>query len=363
MKRTGKKLLLLATVIAMLFAFSACGKEKESDPDSTDITATPGQPDNPGGPDVKEPISLPVELNLPEGAAVREEKGVFFVDTTDYLLCVFSTDTVQNGAIFDESDVFALISSGAKASLANEVLKLKEFSVSGSGTKFYDNINGMRGYLVPMSHLTYEDAAGSKTEGAGFVVIYGKPNDVGVYIVEGISKANGGGSLESGSGKAALDIAMSLIPKETEPKYVVWENAMPDGTEVRFAYKNGSVLKVVTDGDDLLLPFNEEGTTGIMIRHNKNRADQTAKNLLQGLIDSLKDDGTTFGEIVTVQGRMEYRKVIMTYTENDQKMKEVLCLASDETGSCWLLDLYGTEEEVNSKEDELQALMWSLEEE
>ena len=352
-------------VSTMLFALPACGKKKENDSDSTEISVTPGLSVSPGVTDEKGAFSLPVEIDLPEGATVREEKEALFADTADYFLCVFDEDTVQNGAVFDENDVMALINSKENASLAKELLRLKDFSVAADiSVKAYDNINGMSGYLVPMSQMTYEDAAGSKTEGAGFVMIYGKPNDVGVYVVLGILKTDGGnGSLESESGKAAINTALGLIPKEAAPAYVVWENAMPDETEVRFAYKNGGVLEVRTDGDDLLLPFNKDASTGILIRHSQNSTNRTALDLLNNLMDSLKDPDTAFGEVVTVQGRVNYQKVTMSYTEGDQKKKEILCLTSDETGSCWLLDLYGTEAEVNAREEELKALLWSLEEE
>ena len=354
-------------VSAMLFALPACGKEKENDSVPTEISATP-EPTatvSPAGTEEKGAFSLPVGIDLPDGATVREEKEALFADTADYFLYVFDEDTVQNGAVFDENDVMALINSTEKSSLAKEILRLKEFTIAGdSRAKAYESINGMRGYLVPMSHMRYEDAAGGKTEGAGFVVIYGKPDDVGVYIVLGILKANGGnGSLESESGKKAINTALGLIPKETAPRYVVWENAMPDETEVRFAYINGGVLEVQTDGDDLLLPFDEEASTGILIRHSQNSTERTAQDLLQNMMDALKDVDTAFGEIVTVQGRVEYKQVTMSYTEGDRKMKEILCLTADETGSCWVLDLYGTEEDVNSKEEELKVLLWSLEEE
>ena len=369
MKQTGKKLLLLLMVSAILFALPACGKNKKNDSVPTEISATPEPTANPtvspAGNEENGAFSLPVEIDLPENATVREEKEALFADTADYFLYVFSEDTVQNGAVYDENDVMALINSKEKSSLAKEILRLKDFSIAeGSKAKAYESINGMRGYLIPMSQMTYEDAAGGKKEGAGFVVVYGKPDDVGVYVVLGILKANGGnGSLESENGKKAINTALGLIPKEAESGYIVWDNAMPDETGVRFAYKNGNVLEVRTDGDDLLLPFNEDASTGILIRHSQNRADRTAKELLQGLMDSLKDDGTSFSEIVTVQGRVEYQKVTMSYTEGDQKMKEILCLASDETGSSWLLDLYGTEADVDSGEEELKVLLWSLEEE
>ena len=364
MKRTGKKLLLLFLISVMLFALPACGKKKESDAEPTESPDNPGQKGTPG---VTEPsITLPVEIDLPEGTSVREEKGVLFVaETSDYNLYVFDENTVENGAIFDANDVISLVNSKERESLAKDVLRLKEFSISAdSKMKAYDNINGMQGYLIPMSHMVYEGSSGDKTEGAGFVVIYGKPDDVGVYIILGIQKANGNGAPDSESGKLAMDTALSMIPKETEPKYVAWEGAMPDETEVRFAYKNGGVLQVVTDGDDLLLPFNESGEAGILIRHLQNRADMAAKDQLQNLMESLKDsDDMAFSEITTAQGRVEYQKVILSYTQGEAKMKEILCLCSDQNGSCWILDLYGTEAEVNAKEEDLKVLLWSLEEE
>lgn len=70
-----------------------------------------------------------------------------------------------------------------------------------------------------------------------------------------------------------------------------------------------------------------------------------------------------FSEIATAQGRVEYQKVILSYTQGEAKMKEILCLCSDQNGSCWILDLYGTEAEVNAKEEDLKVLLWSLEEE
>ncbi|MBO4389747.1 MAG: hypothetical protein J5825_02685 [Lachnospiraceae bacterium] len=314
--------------------------------------------------EVTETDLKPFGIVFPDQATRKELKDGEYVETDDYLIYAFGTDTVSKGAVYDEIEVLSWINSEGMEDLAKEALCLKDYTISEDTQPIiYSDVNKMGAVKIPFSAMEM-DTEGVKAGGEGFAVIYGKREDVGIYVVLGILK-----DPESDQAEALSELmehsAFSLTEGEqAEPKYTVFRETMPDDTEFRGAYPADSIKQVEVRDDGIRLYYDEEHTGYILMKHEWNRPDVTSEEYFKVLTDNLKtNEEAAFSEEETFEGKMTYHKVSMSYPLGEETRSEIVCLTSDAEGSVWIIDLNGTEDQVKDHEEDLRVLLWSLEEE
>lgn len=347
---------LLATL--MISLFTACGKKnkKKKEGSPTKEAASQQMKSYRHG-------TMPISLDIPEETEIRETEDDVCIETADWLLYVFGTDTYGGGAVFDERDIVSLLDSPQDAERAKGMLRLKNFNVTqNSEPKYYSNINGVTGYRRSLSDMVFENGD-VKCDGNGFVMIYRMQKGVGIYGVLGILK-NTDASREAEVSDAVNACALSLRQLgEDAGEYAVLEDTMPDGVAVKAAYRKDSVSEVEKLNDGICLFLNEEKTEYFLVKHYKAGMVSSSEEYLQSLLDEFRKGGVTTSGIEFARGKMEYRKITATYDRDGQEMQEIICASVNDEGSLWIVDLYGAAGNVIEQQENLKTLLWSLTEE
>ena len=347
-------LVLLATL--MISLFTACGKKKENKNEESPTEAAASRPMK-----SYRHGTMPISLEIPEEAETRETEGDVCIETSDSLLYIFGMDTYGGGVVFGEKDIVSLMDSQQGAERVKAMLHLKNFTVTqNSEPKYYSNINGVNGFWCRLSDMAFE-GDGVKCNGNGFVMLYRMQKGVGVYGVLGILK-NTDASREAEVLNVMNTCALSLRQLgEDAGEYEVIDDTMPDGVAVKAAYRKDSITEVEKLNDGICLFLNEEGTEYFLVKHYNASTVSSSEEFLQSILNDIrKEEGVTTSDIEFVRGKMEYRRITMTYDRDGQEMQEVICASVNDEGSLWIVDLYGTTENVALQQDNLATLLWSL---
>lgn len=306
--------------------------------------------------------SLPFRIQKPGELTLTEVSDEVYVDTSEYMFYAFGMDTYNDGAVCD-TDVIALLNASDRLDVVNDILRLRDFKVSQSeDIRIYRSINDMRGYQCPMSSMTFEDRDGNVINGSGFVMLYGNKNDVGLYVVLGILKKSTSEMTENDDEILNLlnTSALSLQANEGET-YELWTETMPDGQGVRAVFKKDLILKTDKESDGIYLYYGESASSYFLIRHYKFHVSSTSEEQLRSFISGVSPE-IQVSDITEVQGKQSYSKVVLSSTDNGQQMQEIICVSVNEEGSTWLVDLFGTVSEVEAQMENLNILLWSLQE-
>ena len=236
-----------------------------------------------------------------------------------------------------------------------------------SEVSLYKSINGMGGFSCELSKIVLANKAGDEVSGSGSVFVYGKKDGVGVFVAVGVLKtANPDGAKERETKvQEMLTNCVSSLQqtKLADVKYDVWREKLPDETEVIAVYKEGEILKTETVDDGCMLFYKEDKTGYFLIQHWIQKPEVTsAKEFLENLRRQIGEDGVTFSEIGEVKGKMTYSYMTLAFSENGTDYTEKVYVSKDENESYWLVDLYGTKEDVEKQTENLSTLLWSLQE-
>ena len=307
---------------------------------------------------------LPVAIEVPESANVVETDDDMFVNSPEYALYAFGMDTYNGGIVYDESEILSFLTQ--QNSIANDMIRLRDFTVDqNSRIKVYENINGTSGFLYPMSGMVFESRSGDKCEGSGFAFVCKAKRGIGVYVVLGIVKGTVSSEQSTKVQNLLENCAFSLKQDDYgEGEFEFLKETMPDETGFRLAYRKGTVTAVEKYGEGYSLYYDNAKKEGFNIGHDTVLSGVTSSDYLKSIIDAISEnEGVTFSETDFVRGKMEYRKVTMSYKRDEQEMQEVICVSVSDEGSLWIVDLYGTAEDVAAQQENLTTLLWSLTEE
>ncbi len=303
---------------------------------------------------------LDISMIYPEEALVTEDEDELTMETSDYLLYVFGTDT-YNGGCLNLSDVITALSVADQSEIAKDILRLKDYTMSQDvKADIYNDINGMRGFFCPFSSVEYISDFGTVFKGNGFVMAYEKTKEAGVYVVLGIQ--NDQVSSDKDMRHKLEKCARSLTKIQDTQEYKLWAEEMPDGVKAKALFKENAITEVIPEEKGFCLFFDEEKNGSFLIQHFNVMGHSSSEKYLQSIIDDLAESGAMFSEIEEVRGKMTYRKSTMSYSNEGHDVKEIICVSVNENGSTWLVDLYGTAEEVEAQKENLVILLWSLQE-
>ena len=306
--------------------------------------------------------ALSFRIQKPGENTFTEVSDEVYENAADYMFYAFGMDTYNDACVCD-ADIIALLNDTEKSDALYDMLRLRDFTLSQSEeTKIYRSINGMRGYRCALSDMTFEDRDGNVINGSGFAMVYGNKNDVGLYVVLGLLKEN-----DSDTGRNETELleqlnasALSLQSNEDDT-FELWTETMPDGQNVRAVFKKDAILRSDKESDGIYLYYSESDSAYFLIRHFKFSVKSTAEEQLRSFIAGVASD-VQVSDITEVQGKQKYSKVVLSSTDNGKQMQEIICVSVNDEGSTWLVDLYGTAEEVESQKENLDILLWSLQE-
>ncbi len=395
-QRFHKFIRVLLLTMLMVISITACGKKKDDDKDQTtsavsgDTTEAQTVPvastsssagEETGAATVPAPTveivsfdssfiqheKMQITLAVPQDALFKDSDNEWFAETSEYLLYIFGMDDYNDGIVYDEKEIITAINAKDKAVIAKDMLRLEDFSIpSDTQVELFNNVNGTTGFFCPMTKISFEDRDGGKCSGDGFTMVYAKKGGVGVYVVIGIVKDGADNTAERKTELKSIlrSCAFSLQQSEdAKEEYVVWKETMPDEVDVKAVYKPGVVTEVVTEEKGFCLYYDEAKEGNYLIQHFELLGDASSEKYVQSIIDRLSEnDAVSFTDIEEVRGKMVYKTTTMSYENNGQKMQEIICVSVDEKGSTWLVDLYGTAAEVEAQKENLEILLWSLQE-
>ena len=395
MQRFKKIMRILLLAMLAVVSIAACGK-KDDDKDQTTIEASVDQtdaqttavaPTSSGMGDetdaettpvaTEEAVSfnsdifqhekMPIKVEFPEDALIKDTENEWFADTSEYLLYVFEMDDYNDGIIYDEKEIIKAINDQEKAVIAYDMLHLEGFTIApDTEAELYNNVNGTTGFFCPMTKISFEDRDGGKCSGDGFTMAYAKKGGVGVYVVIGIVKDNADNTAARKKELASIlrTCAFSLQQSEdVKEEYVIWKETMPDKVDVKAVYKPGVVTEFVPEEKGYCLYYDEAKEGNFLVQHFELMGDASSEKYVQSIIDRLSENpAVSFTDIEEVRGKMVYKTTTMSYENNGQQMQEIICVSVNDEGSTWLVDLYGTAEEVESQKENLDILLWSLQE-
>ena len=260
-----------------------------------------------------------------------------------------------------------MINDQEKAVIAYDMLHLEGFTIApDTEAELYNNVNGTTGFFCPMTKISFEDRDGGKCSGDGFTMVYAKKGGVGVYVVIGIVKDNEDNTAVRKKELASIlrTCAFSLQQSEdVKEEYVIWKETMPDEVDVKAVYKPGAIIDFVPEEKGFGLYFDEAKEGNFLIQHFELMGDATSEKYVQSIIDRMSENhAVSFTDIEEVRGKMVYKTTTMSYENNGKQMREIICVSVNEGGSTWLVDLYGTAEEVEAQKENLDILLWSLQE-
>ena len=384
---------LLLTMLAVV-SIAACGKKKDDDKDQTTIEASVEQTDaqnNTVAPtssgtgdetgagtapaatvevvsfdsDLLQHEKMPITVEVPQDSIVTDSENEWFAETSEYLLYIFGMYEYNNGIIYDEKEIVKANNDQDKPVIAYDMLHLEGFTIaSDTEAELYNNVNGTTGFFCPMTKISFEDRDGGKCSGDGFTMAYAKKGGVGVYVVIGIVKDNADNTAARKKELASIlrTCAFSLQQSEdVKEEYVIWKETMPDEVDVKAVYKPGAIIDFVPEEKGFGLYFDEAKEGNFLIQHFELMGDTSSEKYIQSIIDRMSENpAVSFTDIEEVRGKMIYKSTTMSYENNGQQMKEIICVSVNEEGSTWLVDLYGTAEEVESQKENLDILLWSL---
>ena len=355
--------MLLALTALTAIAVVACGKKKNrtSPEDSEPLENS----DSSKGKEAEMKTfvhgTLPFELEIPVTATITESEDDLYAETEAFILYVFGMDTYSGGCVYNAEEILSLMNDPEQRIYAADMLRLTSFDLSKEEpAKVYDNIDGCRGLWLPLTQMETENSNGVKCNGDGFAMIYGKRDGIGVYVVWGIIKSN-----DADSRSLLETCALSLRSDgEAEREYEIWEDSLSDGTKMKFVYRAEDFDEVSKEDEAVCIYYDKEKNGYIYLKHSGLYKGVTSSDYLQSIIDAISEnEGVTFSETDFVRGKMEYRKVTMSYKRDEQEMQEVICVSVSDEGSLWIVDLYGTAEDVAAQQENLTTLLWSLTEE
>lgn len=379
MKRFHRIILMIILAMFVTASFAACGKKdeepkkelKEQEEGNNQVTPTEAQQAEPTVtmPPTIDTFSvksvrhetMPIEMEVPEAAKVSESQDDLTAETEDYMLYAYGMNNYNNALLNDVMDIVSVMNEDDHKVIAADMLRLRDYSVpENAEAKLYDNINGVSGFLCPLSNMEYENRSGEKCQGDGFAMIYTNKSGVGLYVVLGILKNTAAAGEVQDMLRAC---ALSLRQDEVEgDEYVIWTETMPDGVDVKASFKT-DLIKTVEEADKGYCLYYDEDQTGyFLIQHFTKVGRAGSKEYLQSIIDELGKKGVKFSEPEEVVGKMTYQKATMTYTADGTEIQEVVCVSVNEGGSVWIVDLYGTSEQVKGQQDNLAILLGSLQE-
>lgn len=377
-----RKLIIILSLLLFLLmtgSFVSCGKQDGDTNHKNDEVTSEGTKSNTETDSKAEADFLsvktyrhgvmPIELELPETAKIVETEDDVYAETSEYMIYVFGMDSYNGGIIYNEMDVVALLNAGEQISVAQDVLRLRGFKVpENTDAQLYDCINGMKGFFCRLSEMQFESKSGEKCSGDGFMMSYGKNEGVGIYVILGILKNSKADSLNE-RGKEVLNLlktcALSLRETaEAEEEYIVWQESLTEEISVKAAFKQKMVPEVEKTGEGFCLYYNEAKEGFILLQHFSTVAGISSEEYLESIVSGFKGEGITFSEPEPFRGKMEYRKVTMSYTNSDTgaEMQEIICVTVDEKGSGWIVELFGTKQNVSDQQENLGVLLWSLQE-
>lgn len=312
---------------------------------------------------------LPVKMLVPKAARRDETKESLYAETDEYLLYVFSADTYNNGIILNEVDVSALAFSEEKIADFCGILQLQKAEIAkDTEVVLYNNINGMGGFSCELSKIVLLNKAGDEVNGTGVVFVYGKKDEIGVFVAVGVLKdSNSEGSKERTEKVREMLVNCISSLQQTryeDVKYDIWREKLPDETEIIAVYKEGEIFSTETVDDGCELFYKEDKTGYFLIQHWKQKTEvASAKEYLENLKKQIGEDGVVFSEIGEAKGKMTYSYMTLSFSENGTDYTEKVYVSKDENGSLWLVDLYGTKADVETQTENLSILLWSLQEE
>ncbi|GEM_PF-4274747 len=391
MKRLYKNLLLMLLVMAVMMTLASCKKQKDEEPttdaeasvsaETASPTETPVESATPTTqpseavevkPDevlyttkVYRPDILSAEIAFPEDATVEQKEDAMIAETPEYLLYVFKMNTYNGGAVFNEMDLLALLNDTDDRIIAKDMLRLRDFELLDDQTiVVYENLNNMRAVYCPMTKMEFMDESEQSYNGDGFTLIYGKKDDIGVYVVIGIVKGYDRQKSDEQNKKTEEIIktcAMGLkSDPEEEKKYEILTDRMPDETDMTVAYKKDTIKNVRKASDGIYLFLNEAETEYILIRHQNMLGSISTEEQMENLASDLKKkEGITLSDIISINGRYNYKTVNMDLPGD---MKETLCINVDDKGSLWSVDLYTSSANADSGLEVLFDILWTLKE-
>lgn len=312
--------------------------------------------------------NLPIEITFPQDAVVNNTEDAFYAETSEYLLCVFGMDTYNNGIIYDEMDVLSVLNSEEDVPVAMDMLRLKAFTIPENHTaQIYKGLNGMNAFYCPLSAMEHVNASGETVKGDGFVMAYGNETGVGAYVVLGIVKdydaskaTDRGREVESIITTSAKSLKQTADAKEV---YTIWNYTMPDDVKAKAVYKTEAVSEVTKGGDGVYFYFASDRSGYVLIRHFNMIGEATSEDHIKVIIEDLKrKEGISFSEIEAVSGKMSYQKVVLSYEQDGKNMQDIICVSANKGGSTWLVEIYGTVDEVKNHMEDLSTFLWSLQE-
>ena len=312
--------------------------------------------------------NLPIEITFPQDAVVNNAEDAFYAETSEYLLCVFGMDTYNNGIIYDEMDVLSILNSSEDVPVAMDMLRLKGFSIpENNAAQIYKDFNGMNAFYCPLSAMEHANPSGEVVKGDGFVMAYGNETGIGAYVVLGIVKdydaskpSDRGREVESIITNSAKSLKQTADAKEV---YTIWNDTMPDGVKAKAVYKTESVTEVTKGGDGVYFYYAPDHSGYTLIRHFNMIGEATSEDHIKVIIEDLKrKEGFSFSEIEAVSGKMSYQKVTLSYEQDGKNMQEIICVSANKGGSTWLVEIYGTFDEVKKHLEDLSTFLWSLQE-
>ena len=391
MKRLYKNLLLILLVMAVMMTLASCKKQKDEEPttdaeasvsaETASPTETPVESATPTTqpseavevkPDevlyttkIYRPDILSAEIAFPEDATVEQKEDAMIAETPEYLLYVFKMNTYNGGAVFNEMDLLALLNDTDDRIIAKDMLRLRDFELLDDQTiVVYENLNNMRAVYCPMTKMEFMDESEQSYNGDGFTLIYGKKDDIGVYVVIGIVKGYDRQKSDEQNKKTEEIIkscAMGLkSDPEEEKKYEILTDRMPDETDMTVAYKKDTIKNVRKASDGIYLFLNEAETEYILIRHQNMLGSISTEEQMENLASDLKKkEGITLSDIISINGRYNYKTVNMDLPGD---MKETLCINVDDKGSLWSVDLYTSSANADSGLEVLFDILWTLKE-
>ncbi|MBO4626596.1 MAG: hypothetical protein J5645_01275 [Lachnospiraceae bacterium] len=370
MDRIRKTILLFAIAVLACGLVSACGKsDKDDDKSENDITATvspsPAMTLTPTlvPLDVKafKHSTMPMEMNLPEGAKVNEAESDLVAETAEYILYVCEMNTCDGELLYGVSDLLSVVNNPEQKDALTETLHLKSYSVPvDAKTVFYENINDVPGIWSLLSDMEFADSPEKTSRGNGFVMMYNKKEGLGVYVVLGIYK---NASVDARVKEMLQSCALSLVQSDdVKDKYVLWTETLPDGTKVRASLGNDIIPEAYQADQGVCLYFDEEKVGHYFLQHYFKVGKASSKEYLQSIIDAFKADGTEFSETEEVKGKLSFQKVTMTHELNGKQVQETICVAVDDKNYVWIVDLFGTPEQTKAQEKNLLILLGTIQE-
>ena len=408
-KRLGKLLGIVLTVFFAL-AVTACGNTNENNSDNTEKTGVtptenvmpseqvkptnetpslPGEITDPVSPTEEPSVSptevptskpddlsvreyshskLPFTVKLPSAAVISETDDAVLAETEEYMIYAFGMDSFDNGIVMNEMDFIPLSFNEEQVDPAEKMLRLKTASIPKEAeATFYNSINDVGGFYCRLEKMEFVKQDGTGITGNGSVMIYGAKGNIGAYVVLEILKDTATDSSSERTGKIYEMLKLcSLSLKQTgnmKDGFVVWTDTIADEIDVCAVFKNDVIKGTDKTEDGILLYYNEEKNGSFLIRHYSQLKSTDAEEQIKTIIAELKKDGVSFSEIEDVKGEKDYKKVKMSYQSEGKECQEVICVATDENGSVWVVDLYGTKQDVEAQESNLSILLWSLDEE